>query len=92
MQFAHASPRSIFKGEFDTSGYRTAAVIPSSQEWRCADAHHPRINGILSRVCQYPAFSPGAGRNCNRDARNFSVGADALIPLRPRGGLFALFE
>ena len=80
MQFARISQTSIFKREFNASGWRTAAVIPSSQEWRCADAHHPRINGTLSCVCQYPAFPAGAGRNRNRDAGNFSVGAGALIP------------
>ena len=91
MQFARTSRTTIFKGEFNTSGWRRAAVIPSSQEWCCAYAHHPRINGTGSCVFQYPAFSAGEGRNRNRDAGNFAVGADALILLRPRR-FFALLN
>jgi hypothetical protein len=92
MQFARTSRTTIFKGEFNASGWRSAAVIPSSQEWCCAYAHHPRINGTVSCACQYPAFSAGAGRNRNRDAGNFTIGVDALILLRLAASLFASFE
>jgi hypothetical protein len=84
MQFARTSLTTIFKGEFNASGWRSAAVIPSSQECCCAYARNPRINGTVSCVFQYPAFSAGEGRNRNRDAGNFTGGADALILPRPR--------
>jgi hypothetical protein len=92
MQIARTSRTRIFKGEFNASGWRSAAVIPSFQEWCCADARHPWINGTVNCVCRYPAFSAGPGRNGNRDAGNFTIGADALILLGPAVGLLASFE
>jgi hypothetical protein len=89
MQFARTSQTSIFKREFNASGWRSAVVIPSSQEWCRADAHHPRINGTVNCVCQYPAFSAGKGRSRNRDAGNFTIGASTLTRARLRACLFA---
>jgi hypothetical protein len=92
MQFARTGQTSIFKREFNASGWRSAVVISSSQEWCCADAHHPRINGIVNRVCQYPAFSAGEGRNRNRNAGNFTICAGTLTRARLRACLFASFK
>jgi hypothetical protein len=88
MQIAHTNQRSILKREFHASGWPNAAVIPSSQERYCGDAHHPRLNGALSFVFQCSAFSAAARRNRNRHARNFTTSADAV----KAEGLLASFE
>ena len=78
MQFARRSRASIFTRDSNAPSRRSAIPIPSSPVGCCADAHHPWINGTPGSLCQHPAFSAGAGRNRNRDAGDFAVGAGTL--------------
>jgi hypothetical protein len=78
MQFARRSRASIFTRDSNAPSRRSAIPIPSSPVGYCAHAHHRWINGTPGSLCQHPAFSARAGRNRNRDAGDFAVGAGTL--------------